>query len=242
MPFERRRLHSQHLVSTLAIRVHLTPRGKFEEKLPVGILPCQFWLKWSTLRIVVKTLTWQFQNITQLGDTSLESTTKMNNNLNYNRAVSKKQQNERNEGVILGVNKGNPLLPARQNNYTSQTKLSSFLILWSVFRFSPIVPKHSLISIFNSFLSSFVMIDRRAANDRIAAPVPGAALKLKRNCISKLVRINRIIYSVPSSGESRPSDKGVPGYPGTDRHWDKWGWGRSDKEFFRLFGPEFDQR
>ena len=52
------------------------------------------------------------------------------------------------------------------------------------------------------------MIDRRAANDRIAAPVPGAALKLKRNCISKLVRINRVIYSMPSSGGSRPSDKG----------------------------------
>ena len=110
--------------------------------------------------------------------------------------------------------------------------MSSFLILWSVFRFSPIVPRHSLISIFNSFRSSFVMIDRRAANDRIAAPVPGAALKLKRNCISKLVRINRIIYSMPSSGESRPSDKGVPGYPGSDRHWDKWGRGRSGKEFF----------
>ena len=125
---------------------------------------------------------------------------------------------------------------AGQNNYTSQTKLSSFLILWSVFRFSPIVPRHSLISIFNSFRSSFVMIDKRAANDRIAAPVPGAALKLKRNCISKLVRINRIIYSMPSSGESRPSDKGVPGYPVTDRHWDKWGWGRSDKEFFGPLG------
>ena len=121
---------------------------------------------------------------------------------------------------------------AGQNNYTSQTKLSSFLILWSVFRFSPIVPRHSLISIFNSFLSSFVMIDRRAANDRIAAPVPGAALKLKRNCISRLVRINRIIYSMPSSGESRPSDKGVPRYPGSDRHSDKWGRGRSEKEFF----------
>ena len=160
----------------------------------------------------------------------------MNDNLNYNRTVSKKQKNERNEGVILGANKGNPLIPARQNNYTSQTKLSSFLILWSVFRFSPIVPRHSLISIFNSFRSSFVMIDRRAANDRIAAPVPGAALKLKRNCISKLVRINRIIYSMSSSGESRPSDKGVPGYPGTDRHWDKWGWGRSDKEFFGPLG------
>ena len=51
------------------------------------------------------------------------------------------------------------------------------------------------------------MIDSRAANDRIAAPVPGAALKLKRNCISKLVQINRIIYSMPSSGGSRPSDK-----------------------------------
>ena len=121
---------------------------------------------------------------------------------------------------------------AGQNNYTSQTKLSSFLILWSVLRFSPIVPRHSLISIFNSFRSSFVMIDRRAANDRIAAPVPGAALKLKRNCISKLVRINRIIYSMPSSGESRPSDKGVPRYPGSDRHWDKWGRRRSEKEFF----------
>ena len=76
------------------------------------------------------------------------------------------------------------------------------------------------------------MIDRRAANDRIAAPVPGAALKLKRNCISRLVRINRIIYSMPSSGESRPSDKGVPRYPGSDRHSDKWGRGRSEKEFF----------
>ena len=112
--------------------------------------------------------------------------------------------------------------------------MSSFLILWSVLRFSPIVPRHSLISIFNSFRSSFVMIDRRAANDRIAAPVPGAALKLKRNCISKLVRINRIIYSMPSSGESRPSDKGVPGYPGSDRHWEKWGRGRSEKEFFSV--------
>ena len=131
---------------------------------------------------------------------------------------------------------------AGQNNYTSQTKLSSFLILWSVFRFSPIVPRHSLISIFNSFRSSFVMIDKRAANDRIAAPVPGAALKLKRNCTSKLVRINRIIYSMPSSGESRPSDKGVPRYPGSDRHSDKWGRGRLKKNFFRPFGPQFHQR
>lgn len=105
----------------------------------------------------------------------------MNDNLNYNRTVSKKQKNEQNESVILWANKGDPQMQGGQNNYTSQTKLSSFLILWSVFRFSPIVPRHSLISIFNSFRSSFVMIDRRAANDRIAAPVPGAALKLKRN-------------------------------------------------------------
>ena len=106
--------------------------------------------------------------------------------------------------------------------------MSSLLILWSVFRFSPIVPRHSLISIFNSFRSSFVMIDRRAANDRIAAPVPGAALKLKRNCTSKLVRINRIIYSMPSSGGSRPSDKGSAR---SSRPWDKLGCGLK-KNFF----------
>ena len=59
------------------------------------------------------------------------------------------------------------------------------------------------------------MIDRRAANDRIAAPVPGAALKLKRNCISKLVRIG-----IEISG----------------------GGGGLKKNFFRPFGPQFDQR
>ena len=64
-------------------------------------------------------------------------------------------------------------------NLTSHTKLSNFFILWSVLRFSPIGPRLSRISDLSSLRSSVVITDKRAAADRMAAPVPGAALKLK---------------------------------------------------------------
>ena len=41
---------------------------------------------------------------------------------------------------------------------------------------------------------------------------------------------------VSVSGGSRPSDNGGPGHPDPEI---KWGWGRSQKIFFRLFGPLF---